>query len=218
MADLFVLSVRAFQGLTNICMNALHRRRSHCIHCKGKQGPCTCTFGCATKRRNNCSPFHEILCDNCGDSGISGISGISGDRFKCRQCNDFDLCSGCYIGGAHDLNHPFVKLERVGVPPIFVPPRSGAPTPENINSETSNLPKSVFDPNTAVPQSTPAPQPELNSHADGMESMKVFNNGIDSFLHGYEQMMTQIEVNEMQQNTMDILLQTYLQQELVTAE
>ena len=212
MADLFVLSVRAFQGLTNLCMKVLHRRRNHCMHCDGTPGPCSCTFGCATKRRNLCMPFHDIKCDNCGKTGVSG------DRFKCRQCNDFDLCADCYIGGAHDSSHAFMKLERAGVPPTFVSPRSGAPTPQNINMESVNLPTPIFNPNTAATQDMPAPQPELNSHADGMETMKIFNNGIESLLHSYHEVMTHINVEATQQNTMDILLQTYLQQSQIPAE
>ena len=156
MADLVVLGVQIVQGLANMCNNAFHRRRNHCTHCDGTKGPCSCTFGCATKRRNRCNPFHEhVYCSSCN------IIGMPGGRFKCRHCYDYDLCIGCYNGGAHDLNHAFMKMERAGVPPTFVSPRSGAPTPENIIMESANLPAHVFNPNPAAPQHMPAPQPAL---------------------------------------------------------
>ena len=151
-----VLSVKIVRGLVKMCKNVFHRHRNHCTHCDGRKGPCSCTSGCAPEQHNRCLPFHEhVSCSSCN------IVGMPGDRFKCRHCYDYDLCSGCYIGGAHDLNHAFMKLKRAGVPPTFVSPRSGAPTPENIIMESANLPTPTFDPHPAAPQHMPAPQPAL---------------------------------------------------------
>lgn len=135
MAELITVGVYIVQGFANMCMNSCRRCRNHCTHCDGTQGPCSCTFGCVTKRHNNCQPFHEhVSCNSCG------LVGMLGDRFKCRHCNDFDLCSGCYNGGAHDSDHSFMKLERAGMPPTFVSPRSGAPMPQNVIMESANQP------------------------------------------------------------------------------
>ena len=186
-----------------MCMNALRRRRYHCIHCDGTKGPCSCSFGCATKRRNHCKPCHlNVSCSNCG------LVGLPGDRFKCRHCYDYDLCSGCYTGGAHDSNHAFMKMERAGIPPIFVPPRSGAPTQENIIMKTGNPPTPVFNPNPAVPQ--PAliyntPQPSIQEVSNTIGTGPGFNhvshwcnNLLTHYRCLHKQMQLQLSIVKMQ--------------------
>ncbi|KAL8587340.1 hypothetical protein ACOMHN_045587 [Nucella lapillus] len=48
----------------------------------------------------------HILCDECGESGILGM------RWKCVECDDFDLCSPCYFSDAHDCNHQFYLIQK----------------------------------------------------------------------------------------------------------
>lgn len=50
----------------------------------------------------------HIICEECGESGILGI------RWKCTECDDFDLCSQCYFGDKHDCNHCFHRIETPG--------------------------------------------------------------------------------------------------------
>ena len=116
------------------------------MHCDGRKGPCSCTFGCTPGQRDLCMHYHEhVSCRSCD------LKGMPGDRFKCRHCYDYNLCSGCYIGGAHDSNHAFMKIERAGVPPTFVPPRSGAPTSQDI-IESARMPTPAADSNPASTQ------------------------------------------------------------------
>lgn len=46
----------------------------------------------------------NIICDGCSKSGLAGI------RFRCAQCQNFDLCSSCYGDDVHDLNHEFIRF------------------------------------------------------------------------------------------------------------
>ena len=46
----------------------------------------------------------NIYCDHC-DRGISGI------RYKCIQCEDYDLCSECEASGAHP-KHYMIRMPR----------------------------------------------------------------------------------------------------------
>ncbi|XP_072174847.1 E3 ubiquitin-protein ligase MIB2-like [Diadema setosum] len=46
----------------------------------------------------------NIICNGCKQEGIMGI------RWKCIDCENFDLCSICYFAGAHDHNHEFLRL------------------------------------------------------------------------------------------------------------
>ena len=150
-----------------MCKNVFHRHRNHCTHCDGRKGPCSCTSGCAPEQHNRCLPFHEhVSCNYCG------MRGMPGDRFKCRHCYDYDLCSGCYNGGAHDSNHAFMKMERTGVPPTFVSPRSRAPISQNL-MESAKIPITAFDPNPTAPQPISAQQPALNSNTPQTSISKV---------------------------------------------
>ncbi|XP_059177913.1 uncharacterized protein LOC131957201 isoform X1 [Physella acuta] len=36
---------------------------------------------------------------------------ISGIRWRCQLCQDYDLCSSCYMTDKHDLSHPFVRVD-----------------------------------------------------------------------------------------------------------
>jgi hypothetical protein len=48
---------------------------------------------------------HGITCDGCQQSPITGI------RFKCRTCDDFDLCETCEAKNIHPADHPLVKFK-----------------------------------------------------------------------------------------------------------
>ncbi|XP_071147139.1 E3 ubiquitin-protein ligase MIB2-like [Mytilus edulis] len=45
-------------------------------------------------------------CDVCHNSKQN----IIGLRFKCVNCEDFDLCMKCYMADEHDKTHPFVRV------------------------------------------------------------------------------------------------------------
>ena len=106
------------QKLANMCMHVLLCHNNHCVNCDGIQGPCFSTFVCTTKWNNPCKychPFHG----NIPYSSCSIVEKSEGS-FKCCNCHNDDLCSGCYIGGAHDSNHTFMKQEQAGNPSTFV--------------------------------------------------------------------------------------------------
>lgn len=50
----------------------------------------------------------NVVCDNCGQSGITGT------RWKCARCNDYDLCTECYMSGKHSLEHEFDRIDIMG--------------------------------------------------------------------------------------------------------
>ncbi|XP_046396249.1 E3 ubiquitin-protein ligase MIB2 [Ischnura elegans] len=47
----------------------------------------------------------NIICDACRKCGIAGM------RWKCIQCEDYDLCTACYMSDMHDLTHVFQRFE-----------------------------------------------------------------------------------------------------------
>ncbi|XP_070206565.1 E3 ubiquitin-protein ligase MIB2-like [Littorina saxatilis] len=47
----------------------------------------------------------DHTCDECQESGIVGL------RWRCTQCEDYDLCSLCYFGDTHDCGHQFDRYE-----------------------------------------------------------------------------------------------------------
>ena len=49
----------------------------------------------------------SVSCDECHQSSVSGI------RWKCVQCHDFDLCTGCYMEGKHNCDHAFLQYTDV---------------------------------------------------------------------------------------------------------
>lgn len=46
---------------------------------------------------------HEVLCDGCDKR-------LYGSRFRCLQCEDYDLCDKCFGNTAHDPDHRFKLL------------------------------------------------------------------------------------------------------------
>ncbi|XP_077508330.1 uncharacterized protein LOC144119635 [Amblyomma americanum] len=61
--------------------------------------------------------FLGINCDVCGECGIVGT------RWKCALCVDYDLCTACYVGGQHNLDHTFLRLDVPGGIAVKVSPR-----------------------------------------------------------------------------------------------
>ncbi|PVD37114.1 hypothetical protein C0Q70_04109 [Pomacea canaliculata] len=47
----------------------------------------------------------QVVCDECQETDILGI------RWKCAECDNFDLCSLCYFSDRHDLGHQFWRIE-----------------------------------------------------------------------------------------------------------
>ena len=53
-------------------------------------------------------PEHDgYECNGCG------MTPITGDRYSCRTCVDFDLCSACEAKTNHPTDHPLSKLRAV---------------------------------------------------------------------------------------------------------
>ncbi|XP_018576502.1 uncharacterized protein LOC108915038 [Anoplophora glabripennis] len=50
-------------------------------------------------------------------------SDICGMRYKCNNCNNYDLCYMCYHGDKHDMSHSFTRLETPHSLGIKLPPR-----------------------------------------------------------------------------------------------
>ena len=47
----------------------------------------------------------EIYCDVCSTDSYFGA------RWKCVECDDYDLCDECYHGDMHDVTHQFKRLD-----------------------------------------------------------------------------------------------------------
>ncbi|KAL7645433.1 UNVERIFIED_CONTAM: hypothetical protein RMT77_003819 [Armadillidium vulgare] len=60
------------------------------------------------------------ICDGCKKQGIAGI------RWKCARCFDYDLCTSCYMGDKHDVNHPFIRYETSSSSGVDISPRKNA--------------------------------------------------------------------------------------------
>jgi 5-carboxymethyl-2-hydroxymuconate isomerase len=63
--------------------------------------------------------LHQIMCDSCADFPISGM------RYKCNECDNFDLCSSCYNGKFHP-NHAFRVYTNANSAPVSVLPAQDA--------------------------------------------------------------------------------------------
>ncbi|XP_077510084.1 uncharacterized protein LOC144121046 [Amblyomma americanum] len=61
--------------------------------------------------------FQGIYCDSCDQRPISGT------RWKCALCVDYDLCTSCYVGGKHNLDHMFLRVDVPGGIAKMVAPR-----------------------------------------------------------------------------------------------
>ena len=50
----------------------------------------------------------SVTCDDCHQRAA-----VSGIRWKCAQCHDYDLCTGCYMEGKHNCDHNFLRYAGV---------------------------------------------------------------------------------------------------------
>ncbi|KAK3588344.1 hypothetical protein CHS0354_040103 [Potamilus streckersoni] len=58
-----------------------------------------------------------ITCDECNQTPIQGM------RWKCSLCDDYDLCTDCYMKGKHDIAHAFVRMDTSMAVAVGLPPR-----------------------------------------------------------------------------------------------
>eukprot|EP00347_Sterkiella_histriomuscorum_P008107 403346346 len=63
---------------------------------------------------------------------------IKTDRFKCQQCQDYDICLYCYCRGSHPKTHKFTVLGPLGVV-IVKEKRCGIFPKERIDLEEGNI-------------------------------------------------------------------------------
>ncbi|KAG0267511.1 hypothetical protein BG011_004545 [Mortierella polycephala] len=89
-----------------------------------------------------------ITCNSCGTVPIRGL------RYKCANCQDYDLCEGCEAAEVHIKSHVFMKI-RIPIPPLansrtkklppFYPgiPKGSTSTPDHLLQEL--LQKTHFD-------------------------------------------------------------------------
>ncbi|XP_069121341.1 E3 ubiquitin-protein ligase MIB2-like isoform X2 [Argopecten irradians] len=69
----------------------------------------------------------NIICDGqgCDENPLKGL------RWKCAVCDDFDICTRCYMGGKHNLQHGFVRIDVEKSSAVAVPPRSKSKSVES---------------------------------------------------------------------------------------
>ena len=60
------------------------------------------------------------MCDTCRQQPIYGI------RWKCKDCQNYELCSICYHSDKHSLKHRFYRILLPGLDRFLVDPRRKA--------------------------------------------------------------------------------------------
>jgi hypothetical protein len=91
------------------------------------------------------SNSHQCICDRCGSQYFQGT------RYRCKVCDDFDLCRACYVAdNAHDFSHGFMQINHLGSSPIELAPRAPAPVRA---AKVHHLPA----PAAALPKRDPPP-------------------------------------------------------------
>lgn len=80
-------------------------------------------------------PVHFAICDACEQT-------IVGDRFKCKQCPDYDLCEKCEPNkeNVHNKDHSYEKMTH---PHPFPHGRFGGCHRSNSNSNSNSLPNAA---------------------------------------------------------------------------
>ncbi|CAG2248994.1 MIB [Mytilus edulis] len=61
----------------------------------------------------------DYVCKTCP----AGNTNIRGIRWKCTECEYFDLCNMCYMSDKHDLNHKFQRILAIDESEQIVDPR-----------------------------------------------------------------------------------------------
>ncbi|XP_055898216.1 uncharacterized protein LOC106053065 [Biomphalaria glabrata] len=59
----------------------------------------------------------NVMCDECKQEPIYGA------RWKCADCDNFDLCTACYNMDKHDLTHAFLRMDKQSSRAVPVPKR-----------------------------------------------------------------------------------------------
>lgn len=82
---------------------------------------------------------HGVSCNYCGMSPIRGV------RYRCLECPDFDMCSGCESNDIHNKFHHLLMI-KIHLPLNFTPRiynGFGFPSPENLlfSNPPPNCPK-----------------------------------------------------------------------------
>ncbi|KAK6172413.1 hypothetical protein SNE40_016067 [Patella caerulea] len=72
------------------------------------------------------STHHRITCNGCENSPLTGA------RFKCKVCEEYDLCEICFKGNKTH-RHPFIRITEPGGDPTFVG------KPGKVNKQSSSL-------------------------------------------------------------------------------
>ncbi|WBW70814.1 cargo receptor for selective autophagy pathway [Schizosaccharomyces osmophilus] len=70
------------------------------------------------------SEFMYAICDAC-EQPISNL------RLKCGTCDDYDLCSSCFLLNEHTKTHSFVRMTKpypIGIPSFQLPPSFASET------------------------------------------------------------------------------------------
>ncbi|XP_048753764.2 E3 ubiquitin-protein ligase MIB2-like [Ostrea edulis] len=63
-----------------------------------------------------------VTCDACDEHPLKGI------RWKCSNCDDYDLCNLCYMNDQHDTGHSFVRIDTDHCRAVHMPPRKTSKT------------------------------------------------------------------------------------------
>ena len=76
------------------------------------------------KNDENLEIHYNVKCDGCE------MNPIKGNRYKCKNCINFDYCENCYLKNKENHKHEFVKLEKS----VYGCPRF---SPKNLNKENN---------------------------------------------------------------------------------
>ncbi|CAC5421435.1 MIB [Mytilus coruscus] len=60
---------------------------------------------------------NNVACSECNTYPLRGL------RWKCINCDDYDLCTFCYMADAHNLRHIFIRFKRNDSKGVEIPQR-----------------------------------------------------------------------------------------------
>nr|CAB3263828.1 zinc finger protein ZF(ZZ/RING)-1 [Phallusia mammillata] len=64
----------------------------------------------------------NVQCDGCEVRDDC----LRGTRWKCHDCEDFDLCTPCFMANKHDMKHRFIRFETTKSSGLLLPSRDKA--------------------------------------------------------------------------------------------